>query len=109
VELDHIGGHYLARNDVVGENLGQLGNVAEQALNRASRELGKSLVGRGEDGEGASTLERVDQASSLNGSHQGLERTSRYSGIYNISHGRDLLICENCFCYSVFAPANLEQ
>ena len=62
VELDHVGGHDLAGDDVVGQDGRERLLVLEQGVELLLGDLGERLVRRGEDGERALALERLDQA-----------------------------------------------
>ena len=61
-----------ARDHVVGEDVDELRLVLglEQVGDHPGRERGKGLVGRGEDGERAGAVERVDQVAGLERGNQ---------------------------------------
>ena len=61
-----LGVELLARDDVVGEDLGQVAlGVGQQAVEGGLVDLGEGVVGRGEDRERAGAVERVDQVGGL--------------------------------------------
>ena len=86
VELDHVGGHRLAGDDVVLEDGDELLLVLrlEQGLDGTLGQLGEGLVGRGQHGERALALERVDQVGGLEGGGQRLERTGADRGVDDV-------------------------
>ena len=83
-QLGGVGGHDLAGDDVVEQDVLELGRVLEQAFDRAGGQLGEGLVGGGEDGERAGALERVDQAGGLNGGDEGREAAVGDGGIDDV-------------------------
>ena len=83
---NHIGGHQLAGHDMVGQHRRQRGLVfrLQQIGDSAGRQLGKGGVVRGEHGERAFALQRINQAGSLHGSNQRGEIGRAGSGINNV-------------------------
>ena len=74
--LDHlheVAGRIAARDNVVGQDLGQHGLVLRlhQSVDRARRQLVEGLVGRREDGEGTRARQGVDEACGLDRGDQG--------------------------------------
>ena len=84
-----VGGHDLAGDDVVGQDLRQLGLVLglQQGVERAGRQAGEGGVGRREDGERARALERLDQAGGLDGLDQRAELAGRDGGVDDVAGG----------------------
>ena len=64
-ELDHVGRRHRAGDDVVEEDLAQLGRIRREGLERRRRHLREGGVGRGEDGERPAARERVGEAGLL--------------------------------------------
>ena len=61
----------VARNDVVGEDLGELGDIAKESLDGTLGQGGKCFVGGGKDGERTVTRKSIDETSGLNGGDEG--------------------------------------
>ena len=57
---------------------------SRQGFDGAGGQLGKRVVGGGEDGEGTFTLERVDQAGGLHGGDQGGEAAGGDGGVDDV-------------------------
>ena len=73
IEGGDVGRRYVARHHVVEQDGGQGGDVAQQRLDRAIRQLGEGIVRWREDGERSRSLQGFDQVRRLQGGHQGLE------------------------------------
>ena len=64
-ELDDVSGHDFAGDDVIEQDVLELGGVLEKRVDGAGGELGKSLIGGSEDSERTSALEGVDESGCL--------------------------------------------
>ena len=84
--IRQVGGHHLARNDVVGQDGYQLVLVfrLQQIFDRARGQLGEGLVRRGEDGERSVGLQRVDETAGLQRRGEGREVAGRYRGVDDV-------------------------
>ena len=69
---------------MVREHLLELLLVRGQRVQGLLRHLGEGLVCRGEDCERTRSLQRVNEARRLNGSHQSLEAAGAGSGVDNV-------------------------
>lgn len=61
----------VARKNVVGEDLSELGDVFKQSLDGALGQGGEGFVGGGKDGKRAITRESIGETGSLNGGDKG--------------------------------------
>ena len=85
VQANHVGSHDLARHYVVEQDVGQRGDVSQQTFNGTGGQCGEGIIGGGKDSEGTFALQRVDQTSSLNSSHQGGEAAIFYSDVNDVA------------------------
>src|SRR5919202_3685745 len=86
IKLDDIRRQDFARNYMIGQDFRQLRNILQQRIYSSGRQLSKSLIGGCKNGERARALQSVYKTSSLNSSHEGIERTSANGGIYDVCH-----------------------
>jgi len=84
VKFYYIRRELTAFGDMVQQDVGQRGNVGEQSFHSALRQLGKSFIGRREDGEGTFALESFYQTSSLQSGRKGGKASVFNSNVNNI-------------------------
>ena len=80
------GRRHLALDHVVGEDRHELVLVLrlQQRLDRALRQRGEGLVGRGEHGQRAFGLQRLDQAGGLHRGHERVEAAGLDRGVDDV-------------------------
>src|SRR5215207_11353712 len=74
-EVDHVRSHYLARDNMIEQDVRQLLFVfrQKQAVQSTSGQCREGIIGRGKDREWTFTVQSLNQFSSFESSHEGGE------------------------------------